>query len=75
MSIGEKVMVYLREAVRKSGQTYSQIGVSMGYPEKNATQAVSQFLKTTNPSFHRVLLIMQALDLKWKDLFSAIERE
>ncbi len=40
----------LQKAALKSGLTYREMGVRMGYPQKSARQAVWNFLNRKNPS-------------------------
>lgn len=45
----DPVMQAVRERVKKSGLTYTEIGQRMGYAPQSARQAVSQFLKSGDP--------------------------
>jgi len=49
MDTGE-VMKKARELAVDSGLTCRVIGLRMGYPERSASQSVSQFLRGSNPT-------------------------
>ncbi|MCA9073809.1 MAG: helix-turn-helix transcriptional regulator [Planctomycetaceae bacterium] len=45
----DPVMEAVRERLQASGKTYQEIGEAMGYSPSSARQAVSQFLKGSDP--------------------------
>jgi len=52
----------------KSGKTYHEIGILMGYPQESARQSVWQFLRGTNPSVAMVKRFATAIGAKTTEL-------
>jgi transcriptional regulator with XRE-family HTH domain len=63
-----KVLERAKRAVKKSGLTYREIGVRMGYPPESAKSSVGQFLNSTNPTVSMLLRFCKALGIRAKDL-------
>jgi len=61
-------MSKVRAVVKKSGLTYLEVGLRMGYPPKSARQSVSQFLKGTDPKLATLKRFADALGVSVKEL-------
>ena len=62
------VMLKVRAVVAKSGLTYMEIGLRMGYPPKSARQSAWQFLKSTNPTINVLVRFAKAMGVSVEKL-------
>jgi len=64
----QTVLSKAKRLATKSGLTYQQMGVRMGYPKESARQSVGQFLNSTNPSVAMLVKFAKALGVDAKEL-------
>lgn len=57
-----------KKLAQKSGLSYRQLGVRMGYPSESARQSVWQFLHGTNPTIAKLQRFAKALGVNVGEL-------
>lgn len=61
-------MAKVRERIEKSGLTYHELGLKMGYPPRTARQSVWQFLKSGDPRIGMLRRFARAMEISVEEL-------